>query len=302
MRDMIALAFSTLPGLSDPFDTLILGRTSGRKTVYWLHTDETNTELSQSKFFIYGGLIATPDQMVEAHDRVVTIRSKYGFLDTDQFKFHTRSRPTQLSIEDWTAAKAEAIKAVGDIGMRMLVYLVNHGVAKGKSDEVKLTWAMNALVAHFGMRFLSQTDSYGAVSIDRLPESFSYDHLESLFIAGVTMGTRTEKIPRVIHYSVTSVGASHMNSLVDITLGAFRFCVNIASGSSGNPDRALEIMSGIRTILWSKESDPDAGQIRDYGLILYPKDVRAPHLSKEYESLVENLNKLANGHTDLTVP
>jgi hypothetical protein len=270
--------------------------------VYWLHTDETNTELSQSKFFIYGGLVATPEQMVETHDRVVAIRNKYGFLDADQFKFHTRSRPDHLHIEDWTAAKAEAIKAVGDIGIKMLVYLVNHGVAKGKSDEVKLTWAMNALFAHFGLRFLGKADSYGAISIDRLPESFSYDHLESLFIDGVTVGSRTQKIPRVIHYSVTSVGASHMNSLVDITLGAFRFCVNVASGSNGNRDRAVEMMSGIRTVLWSKDNEPDAGRIRDYGLILYPKDVRAPHLIAEYESLVENLNRLANGRTDLTAP
>ncbi|WP_407559293.1 hypothetical protein [Mycobacterium paraintracellulare] len=263
--------------------------------MYWLHTDETNTELSQSKFFIYGGLIATPDQMKDAHERVVNIRSKYGFAHTDEFKFNTRSRPEHIAFADWTAAKSEAIQAVGDVGIRMLVYLVNHGVAKGKTEEDKLTWAMNALFAHFGLRFLSQMDSHGAISIDRLPPSYSHSHLESLFINGVTVGSREVKIPRVIHYSVTSVGASHINSLVDITLGAFRFCVNVASESGGNADKAAEIMSSICKIMWSKANGEDQGRIRDYGLILYPKEVRAPQIKAEYDALVTNLNKLVNG-------
>lgn len=261
--------------------------------MYWLHTDETNTDLSQSKFFIYGGLIATPDQMKAAHDKVAQIRSEFGFQDADEFKFHTRSRPRQITFTDWTTAKARAVDVINDLGIRMLAYLVNHSVAKDRSDEEKLKWAMNALFAHFGLRFLSKEDSCGVISIDRLPPSYSHSHLESLFIDGVEIGSRRQKLPRVIHYSVTSVGASHMNSLVDIALGSFRFCINVASGAGGNEDRAAEMLRPLAKMMWNGRGPDGIRRIRDYGLILYPKDVRAPNIKAEYDSLVDNLNELA---------
>ncbi|MBZ4514592.1 hypothetical protein GBP94_05935 [Mycobacterium avium subsp. hominissuis] len=258
-----------------------------------MNTDETNTDLSQSKFFIYGGLIATPEQMKDAHDAVVAIRSTYGFHDSDQFKFHTRSRPSHITIDDWTSAKSEALDALKRLNIVMLAYVVSHSVAKARTDEEKLKWAMNALFSHFGLRFLPHVNSYGVISIDRLPQQYSYDHLESLFTDGVTVDTRRQKLDRVIHYSITSLGASHINSLVDISLGAFRFCVNVASGAGGNEVRATEMLPTLAHIMWKgKDSPQDQLHIRDYGLILYPKEIRAANIKAEYDSLLAKLNEL----------
>ena len=58
------------------------------------------TDLSRFLIFIYriyGGLIINEDQLNKISDFIIGLRVKYGFRDEDDFKFHTRARPTHIS-------------------------------------------------------------------------------------------------------------------------------------------------------------------------------------------------------------
>jgi hypothetical protein len=259
--------------------------------LFWLFTDETNIEPSQGRFFIYGGLILTPEQMLESHNAIAEIRSKYGFKAGDAFKFQTNSRPSHMSIPDWTSAKREAIAAAERIGAILIIYVVLHDIAKNKSKQTNLEWALNSVLAHFDMRFLAEKLSYGMVCLDRIPESFGYAYLRGKFQEGITLPDGREcKLHRIIHYSMSCDGASHISSLVDITLGGMRYAINAVTGS-GKEELARQILQPLARMMWYKQEPSGTHQVGGYGFLRYPKEVMVSAYDEEYKKLAETLSQ-----------
>ncbi|MEU3443988.1 hypothetical protein ABZ755_26915 [Streptomyces griseoincarnatus] len=259
--------------------------------MYWLFADETNTQPSQGTFFIYGGLIASADQIVQVHESISRIRREFGFKDSDQFKFQTASRPDGMSIEDWSAAKKAALEAAQLIGVEMLAYVVHHGIAKS-GNEVTMEYALNTLVAHFNFRYLAEKDSFGALCIDRLDEAFGYRYMRERFQTPLSVQGRKAPLERVIHYSMTCDGASHMSSVVDLAIGGFRYCVNSAMGA-GKEEVARDILKPIAKMMWSKERD-GKNYIGEYGLVKRPVMVMVDSYREDYEELTRVLTSLSN--------
>ncbi|MBQ0883212.1 hypothetical protein [Streptomyces sp. RT42] len=265
--------------------------------MYWLFADETNVTPDQGKFFIYGGLIATPDQIVDCHNAMNQIRARFSFVDTDPFKFHTRSRPKQISLQDWNQAKSEALKAGHAAGVQMLAYVVHHGIAKGAEGSAKVEFALNTLISHFDLRYLGQHgNAYGAVCIDRIDEDFGYRHLRDRFQQPLSLPDgRKVALERVVHYSMTCDGASHMSSLVDLAVGGFRYCVNTAMGA-GKDEVAEQIMPSIADMMWGVQRG-DKFQIGDYGLVKRPVIVRSEAFKADYDELTRLLGAYSNKPT-----
>jgi hypothetical protein len=254
----------------------------------FLFLDETNLVPSQGAFFIYGGIVLSPDQMPVLHDAVAEIRQKYKFRASDSLKFHTRSRPKNLSIADWTAAKSDVIKAAEAAGVRVLSYVVLHEIAKQQSQERLLEWALNALVAHFDLRYLAEHKDRGAVCLDRLDEKFSYSYFQDKFMNGVVLPDgRHVLLDRIVYYSTTCDGASHLSSVVDVVLGGLRYCINAASGGGKN-DVASQILPPIARMMWSRDS-PTERKVGGYGFLQYPKEVRVQAYREQYQDLAEML-------------
>jgi hypothetical protein len=259
--------------------------------MYWLVTDETNVEPGQGRFFIYGGLIMTPEQMLKAHEAIQDIRMKYGFSDTDDFKFETRSRPQSMTVEKWTRAKGEAIAAAEKLGATLVIYVVLHDIARNKPKTQITEWALNSVVAHFDMRFLTEKMSYGMVCIDRVDEKFGYRYLSSKFQEGIELPDgRTAKLARIIHYSISCNGASHISSLVDIVLGGMRYSVNTAGGV-GKEELAREILPPISRMMWHAVKPDGSWQVGGYGFLQYPKDVLVPEYREQYVNLARTLSE-----------
>jgi hypothetical protein len=205
--------------------------------MYWFHTDETNLDPSQGTFFIYGGLVMTPDQMAEVHNAVRDIRATYQYEPGDEFKFHTNSRPSQITIDASRGSKAAILSRAADIGIDMIVYVVHHGIAANQAVDKRMEWALNAVITKFDMGYLSAKDEVGVVCVDRLDAKFGYDYLRQRFQQPVELPDgRMPVLNRVLHYSMSCDGASNISSVVDIALGGFRFCANAAM-DKGNQDR-----------------------------------------------------------------
>jgi hypothetical protein len=139
---------------------------------YWFHTDETNLDRSQGTFFIYGGFVMTPEQMAEVHHAVRDLRAAYKYEPGDDFKFHTKSRPSQITIDTWTESKAAILSGTADIGIDMIVYVVHHGIAANQPVEKRMKYALNATVTKFDMGYLApRMKSASFASIGLTPSS-----------------------------------------------------------------------------------------------------------------------------------
>ncbi|MHB0929282.1 MAG: hypothetical protein ACYC3W_10375 [Candidatus Nanopelagicales bacterium] len=258
--------------------------------VYWFHLDETNNTSADGPFFIFGGLIATPSQAVAVHDAIAEIRTRYGYQQGDQFKFHTRSRPDHVSQTDFVAAKQAAVALLEQLDVKMIVYVVLHDIAKGSVEE-NSEKALNALLSHFEFHFLPEFGARGTVTIDRVDDRFGYPYLRTKFQHGISLPDgRKAPLANIVHYSFSGDGLSHFSSLVDISLGAFRYCVN-ASFGKGKEDLAKELIQPLSRALWSKSTEDDDRQIGGYGFLQYPKEIRVQQYREQYEILTTKLTE-----------
>lgn len=258
--------------------------------MYLLQADETNVDASQGDFFIYGGVALPVARLRDVHDAVQEIRQKYGFAKEDQFKFNTHTRPLEMSIADWTAAKAEVLERAANLDVDLIVYVVHHGIAVGVDPHLRMSYALNALIAHYDMRYLAEKSARGVVSIDRLDESFGYNYLRSRFQSPLELPDgRSPSLDRVLHYSMTCDGASHLSSVVDIAIGAVRYCVNSAGGK-GRDSVAQKMFPAVARLMWHKMHG-EVMKIGGRGFLTYPKEVKAPYYRRQYDSLIAALER-----------
>jgi len=262
----------------------------GMSGVYTLFTDETNVS-PKHDFLIYGGLAMSDAAMVAAHALVAEIRAKYGFQPGDQLKFQTASRPEMMDYETWTSAKTELIARASEIDeLDLIIYVILHAIAKGKLDQERVEYALNALVAHFDMRYLVEKQAYGVVTVDRLDAKFGFKYLRKRFGEPLDLPNgRSEPLTRIILLSQTCDGASHLSSLVDVVLGGFRYCVNTAGGN-GKDDVAQKLFPPLAKMMWGQKQG-NVRRVGGYGFLKYPKLVKAARFQVQYDALAASLEE-----------
>lgn len=268
----------------------------GGACMYWLFTDETNKTSADGDFFIYGGIAIPADRIAELHNSIEAIRAEFGFAATDQLKFQTASRPATMTIETWRKAKSAVIDAALHSNCQLMAYFIHHGIAAPHSDTERMHMALNALIAHYDMRFLANKESVGAVCIDRLDSSGGFDYLRDRFQKPLDLPDgREPKLERIVHYSISCDGASHMSSVVDVVLGAFRYCVNAASGS-GNDEVARQLIPRVVELMWSMRVG-DEETVSMYGYLPYPRTIKSPVYAAAYASVHSRLDSYLQGRT-----
>lgn len=261
--------------------------------MYWFVTDETNKSPVPNQFFIYGGLVATDEQVVEITRGVEAIRSKFGYVSGDSFKFNLKSRPDQVTIDQSRQAKTELVALLNKIGVRMIVYVILHDIAAKKADAEVMEYALNTVASSYH-RLLHAEDANGVMMMDR--EDGQHNHLSKLFQTGIKIDNWSHRLDdRILFFGMSSDNASHLSSAVDIALGAFRYCVNTAGGA-GQEVVAKEIFPPLAELIWGVQKG-DVKHIGGYGYIARPKTVNHYPYAARYAQLTEALKVYAASDT-----
>ncbi|MEU0795085.1 hypothetical protein ABZ342_33905 [Amycolatopsis sp. NPDC005961] len=253
--------------------------------MYFFVTDETNVTPTQAaEYFIYGGLTLSDKQLPRVSNAIANIRKKYGFQDIDRLKFDTNSRPSAVTADAHREAKNAVIEACHAEGLRFIVQMIHHNIAK---PENLTEYSLNTVLNSFNERFLRDHDDYGIVVIDRLPDGQAYSMLKNKFQLGLQFPGSGYQLPldRVLMYATTCDGASNISSAVDIVLGAFRWVVN----SQGKPTKngtERTLFEKVARMLYVREKD-GIRYARENGLILRPKEIKAPVYQERYDELVK---------------
>lgn len=259
----------------------------GEAGVYLFLGDETNrTQSQRSRFFLYGALFVPLETVDELDERIAEIRRDVPLRETDALKFDTRSRPEDVSIDAYTAAKSAVIDACVETGVQFAAYAILHDIAKGRPDDL-LPYALNSLLYVFDSKYLNEKISSGLCVVDRFDGE--HDILREKHQRGVYVEEKDEwvSLPRIKLYGATCDGASHLSSAVDIVLGAFRYCVNEVEKT----EVPRQLLPRVAYMMYHRKI-AGVRHLRDHGLVLRPQAVRVDTYREEYEALVERLAKL----------
>jgi len=257
--------------------------------VYILLTDETNKQPSKKvKFFIYGGIFFKAAILPELNEKILNIRKQYCYAPGDKLKFDFKSKPSQVSSENSKKAKREILELCLTSGVKFIAYVMHHGIAKGKAYDDLIKFGVNSVVAAFD-RFLRESQDFGMCAIDALPFEKGFRYISELFQHGLQLQSdRRFPLNRVVHFSQTCINAGHVNSLVDIILGAFGFCVNEREKTT----TPKEMLPKIIQMMWHSREGSKIN-FRDKGLLIRPMDLdKYKTFKKDYDDLVFHLERL----------
>ena len=137
-------------------------------------------------------------------------------------------------------------------------------------------------------RFLKEENATGMCVVDRLPFDRGYQYLQEKFQTGLSFPSGGNlQLSRIHLFASTCDGASHASSAIDIILGAFRYCVNQRERNIA-PREMLPVIVGM---MWHKEVG-DTLFLREYGLLLRPKNILMPTHRQENDELTGHLTQL----------
>ncbi len=255
-----------------------------------LLTDETNRQPTDDvKFFVYGGLVLTTEALSTLHAEIEVIRRTAGYRAGDELKFDTRSRPPYVSIDAATEAKRRVIESARRVGCVFIAHVILHDIIRNQDTDQQVQWAADYVIGRFN-QYLDAENEDGICIVDNLPNRAEFRYLSQKFAHGLTLDTGTNiSLDRIKLFASTCVGASHANSVMDIVLGAFRYCIN----NPRNPEAAREMFGSVASMMWGRRHR-DTIQVRGRGLILRPEiaNIRSEPYRREYEALIEHLGNL----------
>jgi len=259
--------------------------------MHYLFADETNTSPKHDervKFFVYGGLIV-PEAKFSHLDREVTrLRAENNYLSTDSLKFDTRSKPNHVSAAQFANVKNAIVEMCIEAECRLVLYIVLHDIADTTGIPTTIKWGADHIFEVFN-RYLSENESDGIAFLDRLPATAEYNLLVEKFTKGNTYKNEVRPLSRIRMFASSCDNASHLNSVADIVIGTFRYCIN----QPINADAAKRMMKNLVKIIWAVQ----AGEHLDpyeKGLTLRPVQwtIKIPAYKAEYTTLINHINSL----------
>lgn len=262
--------------------------------------DETNRDYAEGQFFIVGGLVFNEEQVMATDALVTQVRVEAGFKRGDSFKFHTKSRPESMTLQTWNSAKSQLIEGLVKLGVRMIVYTFLHDIGRNQSYDVRMNYAVNTVLYAYD-DLLYREGATGVFLLDR--DNGRYTHLEHLFQHGLQFqGGRDYRLgERIKLFGMTSDNASHLSSAADVTLGAFRYCVNTAGGR-GNDAVARSMFPNLAHLLWGITRDDGVKQVGGFGFHARPERVGRADYREAYAKLRRRLAEFGDTDSSREIP
>ncbi len=243
------------------------------------------------KFFVYGAIFVPTSSILALHSDVERLRTKSGLANTDSLKSSSGSRPKTMSFETHRDLKAEVMKSARDTGnVKFCAQVTLHELARNREHDDLVLWGANTVLGKFN-QFLQESKTHGYAILDKIPVEHPYRYLKEKFQIGNTFPNGTTiRLDRILGFGHAVDGSSHMCSVADIMLGAFRYCVN----EPENPEAGKAMFPVLVSMMWKSQRN-GASTVNDYGLCLRPAEVKEPKHQSEYSDLTVRLRGYLDG-------
>jgi hypothetical protein len=253
--------------------------------MFLMFGDEADRDAVEGKkFFVYGAIFVPTNSIPALHAKVERLRAQAGMSSNESLKSATK-RPKSLTADLHRALKNDVMKAAKEIGnVRFCAQVTLHELARNQTHDDRVLWGANTILAKYNT-FLREQKSYGFAILDRMPVKTPYDYLKEKFQIGMTFDDGTSaRLDRILGLSHAADGTSHLCSVADILLGAFRYCVN----EPDNEEAGKAMFPTLMEMMW-KRTQNGMVYVNDCGLVFRPRDVQVPRLKAEYDALAERL-------------
>ena len=254
--------------------------------MYFMFGDEADADQGRrQKFFVYGGIFVPAENMPPLHIQVERARMAAGLANTDSLKSAGKTRPASMTFETHRDLKKKVMSLAREVGdVTFCAQVTLHDLARNKSHDDLVLWGANTVLSKFN-QFLQERNSYGYAVLDKIPFNQPYQYLKGKFQVGLTFPTKPSvRLGRILGFGHAVDGSSHMCSVADVVLGAFRYCVN----EPNNREAGKAMFPVLMSMMWKREHKGKI-YVNDCGLVFRPANVKAEMHQAENGALLERL-------------
>jgi len=260
--------------------------------MYLMFGDEADKDAAKDKkFFVYGAIFVPTNSIAALHAEIERLRTAAGMAGTDTLKSGTNTKPKGMTNEAHKQLKIDVTKAAREKGnVKLCAQVTLHDLARNQEHDDRVLYGANTILGKFN-QFLAAQGSHGFAVMDRIPVEKPYEYLKEKFQVGMTQnGKPLGRLDRILGFSHSADGTSHLCSVCDIPLGSFRYCVN----DPKNEDAAIEMFPTLLQMMWrGTRSGRDTS--REFGLCFRPLNIEAPKYQAEYDALETRLQRYLYG-------
>lgn len=261
--------------------------------MHLLYIDESNLQTTKNAdFFICGGAVIPLATMADLGLAVDAIRKEAGFAASDRFKFDTNSRPAWVDESAFAAAKDKVLVLANRLEIRFIAYAAPHRLAQQQGQYRTYYYGLHTVVSHFQLFLQSrQPPAHGIVVADRMPIKEGFKLLGHLHQMGgdPSMSPRG-RFPNIDLFGMSIIEASHVASVADILIGAFRYCVN----EPHDRPACFKLLPLVLDRIWGTKTD-EGYRVLDAGLIIRPQRSKSESIKALTCDLLNTLERFAGG-------
>jgi hypothetical protein len=215
-------------------------------------------------------------------------RRDADFASTDSLKSGRNTRPKDCSPETHTNLKNRVLELAQEHAVTFAGYVCSHDIARGapgktsqEKQETAVQWGFNELLETYNDFLGYAAQTFGLATLDRRDPNAQFNYMQKKFQIGLEYRASTRGLDRIIGYSLTRDGCSHLASVADKVIGAFRYCVNEPNDEVVGP----KIYPLVAALMWKR-----SGLLEGYGLKLNPKK-GSTHYAHQYGALIARLEQ-----------
>jgi hypothetical protein len=218
-------------------------------------------------FLVYGGLLVPADRLELVDSTLVAARSTAGYPPDLPLKWTSPGHGVTTAAH--ATSKDTILRTLRANGAQLFISLTHGKVAAGAAaQDLAIRYGASS-VLRAAETFLTETSGTALALVDRFPGTSPFSFIEEKGTVGLIY-----KAPRLnvrlehfMGFGCTSAKAGRVNSLLDVSLGAFAYCLN-----PRNHPKAASIAPLVMPMVNREAS----GNVFYRGVSVYPYRSRAP--------------------------
>jgi len=255
--------------------------------MYLMIADEADQDGSK-EFLVFCAVFFPTDALLKIHLGVEALRSKYGYPPGTSLKSSPGSKPKEVTRENHASIKNDVLELASGTGCKACCYIVPHAIAKGQDNENRLKFGINTILIKFD-QFLRECGGEAGIALFDRSQDFNQDaYFKEVFELGIPWSNASrKKLDRVLSIESTSNGHSHLNSITDIVVGAFRFVVN-------EPEKDIvgtKLLGLLSALMWGVVDKNGELNVRERGICIRPKSIDATQYEADVNALIARLEE-----------
>ncbi len=264
--------------------------------MYTLLGDESNRTATDGEFFIYGGLVLETSKLGDLSQGVASLRVEHQLPSGHPLKFSLSTMPEGWERQQFHDLRSDVLRLATALGAKMIVYAVLHNVARTKTAEEVQRMGMNSILNRYST-FLEKKQSWGLAMLDQdnlIFKNIREIHRDGLMVEGknITLG------PQIASVLAFDANGSHLATVADLAVGAFRYCVN-SLPKVGEEESVSKMVASRHWYQELRNILPTVGgTVIDFSspnVMFRPIDVSHYNYKARYLELERHLNFLARG-------